>query len=149
MGAVGVRDEIYEEITGAAPENAIEFMHGYTYSGHPAAAAACVAALDIYERENLFQRVIEGEQYFLDAVFSLEDHPLVTDVRGIGYLAAIDVAPDGTPGRRGTALQKDLFHNGLHVKFTGDSGLIAPPFIAERSHIDELVDKLRAGLDRN
>ncbi len=149
MGAVGVRDEIYEEITGAAPENAIEFMHGYTYSGHPAAAAACVAALDIYEQEDLFQRVIEGEQYFLDAVFSLEDHPLVTDVRGIGYLAAIDVAPDGTPGRRGTALQKELFHNGLHIKFTGDSGLIAPPFIAERFHIDELVDKLRAGLDRD
>ena len=148
MGAVGVRDDIYAEITNSAPDNVIEFMHGYTYSGHPAAAAACVAAMDIFEREDLFQRVADGERYFLDAIWSLEGHPMVTDIRGIGYLAAIDVASDGVPGRRGTTLQKDLFLHGLHVKFTGDSGLIAPPFIAERSHIDELVEKLRAGLDR-
>ncbi len=148
MGAVAVRDDLYTEITEAAPENAIEFMHGYTYSGHPAASAACVAAMDLYERENLFRRVEDGEAYFLDAVWSLKDHPLVTDIRGIGYLAGVDVAADGAPGRRGTALQKDLFTNGLHIKFTGDCGLIAPPFVAERSHIDELVEKFRAGLDR-
>ena len=148
MGAVAVRDEIYSEITSAAPENTIEFMHGYTYSGHPAAAAACVAALDLYEKEKLFQRVADGEQYFLDAVWSLQDHPTVTDIRGIGYLAGVDIAGDGVAGRRGTALQKDLFLNGLHIKFTGDCGLIAPPFILERHHIDELVEKFRAGLDR-
>ena len=148
MGAVAVRDGIYAQVTDSAPENAIEFMHGYTYSGHPAAAAACVAALDIYEREGLFERVVEGERYFHDALWSLADHPLVTDIRAIGYLAGVDVAGDGAVGRRGTALQKDLFHHGLHIKFTGDCGLVAPPFIAERPHIDELVEKLRAGLDR-
>ena len=148
MGAVGIKDEIYQTVTDAAPESAVEFFHGYTYSGHPAAAAACVAALDIYEAEGLFARVVEGEKYFLDAVWSLRDHPRVSDIRGIGYFAAIDVAGDGIPGRRGSALQEDLFHNGLHIKFTGDSSLIAPPFVSERLHIDELVDRFRAGLER-
>ncbi len=148
MGAVGVRDSIYETVTDAAPENAIELFHGYTYSCHPAAAAACVAALDIYEGEGLFERVIEGESYFLDAMWSLQDHPLVKDIRGIGYIAGVELHPANAPGARGTALQKDLFNNGLHIKFTGDAGIVAPQFISERQHIDEIVDKLRAGLDR-
>lgn len=148
MGAVGVRDEIYRTITEAAPENAIEFFHGYTYSGHPAAAAACVAALDLYEREGLFERVAERESRFLDAIWTLRDHPRVADIRGIGYFAGIDIEGDGAPGRRGGALQKDLFAHGLHVKLTGDCALIAPPYISEDSHINELIERFRAGLDR-
>ena len=149
MGAVGVRDEIYETVTEAAPDNAIEFFHGYTYSGHPVASAACVAALDIYERENLFERVKENEAYFLDGIWSLRDHPMVTDIRGIGHFAAVDIASaPGMPGQRGPEVQKDLFLNGLHVKFTGDCALLAPAFTAERKHFDELVTLLQGGLDR-
>ena len=149
MGAVAVRDDIYTVITEAAPENAIEFFHGYTYSGHPAAAAACVAALTIYETEGLFDRVREGEKYFLDSIWSLRDHPLVADIRGIGYLAGVEVVPGAAFGARGGALQKDMFEHGLHVKFTGDTSIVAPPFIADKKHIDELVDKFRAALDRD
>jgi len=148
MGAVAVRDDIYRDVTDSAASGMVELTHGYTYSGHPAAAAACVAALDIYEREALFDRVVQGESYFLDAVFGLQDHPMVTDVRGIGYLAGVDIQPGNVVGLRGTELQKELFRSGLHIKFTGDCGLIAPPFIAERAHVDEIVAKFRAALDR-
>ncbi len=147
MGAVGVKDEIYETIVDSAPENAIELFHGYTYSAHPAACAAGLAALDIYERERLFERAAEMAPYFAEAVMSLRDHPLVTDIRVIGMLAGIDLKPGEAPGARGTAFQKALFWNGCHVKFTGDTGLIAPPFVAERAHIDEIVEKFRRTLD--
>jgi beta-alanine--pyruvate transaminase len=143
MGAVAVSDEIYDSVTGASPDGAIELFHGYTYSGHPAACAASLATLDIYERENLFARGAELSEYFLDQVFALSDLPVVTDIRGFGLMAAVDVAVDGAPGRRGTEMQKRLYHAGLHVKFTGDAALLAPPLVAERAHIDEMVAKLR------
>ncbi|MEE9587935.1 MAG: aspartate aminotransferase family protein, partial [Hyphomicrobiaceae bacterium] len=73
---------------------------------------------------------------------------VVTDIRGYGLLAAIDVHMDGAPGRRGTALQKKLFWNGLHIKFTGDAGIIAPPLVADRGQLDELVAILRQTLEQ-
>jgi len=149
MGAVAVKDDVYETVTNAAPENAIEFFHGYTYSAHPAACAAGLATLEIYERDGLFERAVSLTDHFLDAVWSLQDHPLVYDIRGMGLLAGIEVHHDGVPGRRGQQLQKDMFHAGLHVKFTGDAGILAPQFIAEPSHIDEMVEKFRATLDRH
>ena len=149
MGAVGARDEIYETVTEAAPENAIEFFHGYTYSAHPAACAAGLATQKIYEDEKLFDKADKLSGYFLDAIWSLKDHPLVEDLRGIGLLAGVEVKSDGVPGRRGTQLQKDLFWEGLHVKFTGDVGIVAPAFIAEKNHIDEIVDKLRTALNKH
>ncbi len=146
MGAVAVKDEIYETIVEAAPEGAIEFFHGYTYSGHPAACAAGLATLAIYERENTFAHARELSAYFLDQVFALADIELITDIRGFGLFAGFDLKPDGAPGRRGTAMQKKLFWNGLHVKFTGDSGVLAPPLVAGRDEIDEMVRILRETL---
>ena len=146
MGAVGVKDEIYETITEAAPENAIEFFHGYTYSGHPAACAAGLATLDIYESEGLFERANGMSDYFLDAIWSLKDIGCVYDLRGYGFIAGVEVESDGAPGRRGQALQKRMFSEGLHVKWTGDTAIVAPQFIAEREHIDEIVGKIRAVL---
>ncbi len=143
MGAVAVRDDIYQTVVDAAPENAIELFHGYTYSGHPTACAAGLAALDIYEKENLFERAAELAPYFLDKVFELQDLDAVTDIRGYGLIAGIDVAAGDVPGARGTQIQKDLFWNGLHVKFTADTGIVAPPFIAEKEHIDQIVAGLR------
>jgi len=146
MGAVAVDDEIYDTVVNAAPENAIELFHGYTYSGHPTACAAGLAALEIYEKENLFERAAELSPYFLDQVYSLQDLNAVTDIRGYGLIAGFDVATGDAPGQRGTQLQKDLFWSGLHVKFTGDTGIIAPPFIAEKEHIDQIVGILREKL---
>ena len=147
MGAVAVKDEIYDTITNASPENAIEFFHGYTYSAHPAACAAGIATQKIYEEEGLFNRAADMSGYFLDAVWSLKDHPLVKDLRGYGMMAGVELHHDGVGGRRGTQMQKDMFWNGLHVKFTGDNGILAPAFVAERSHIDEIIDKFCKTLD--
>jgi beta-alanine--pyruvate transaminase len=146
MGAVAISERIHDTVMAAAPEGAIEFFHGYTYSGHPAACAAGLATLDIYKRDGLFERARTMSPYFLDALFSLKDVPVVTDIRGYGMLGAIDVAVDGVPGRRGHLFQKKLFDNGLHLKTTGDSAIVAPPLIAEKSHIDHIVDVLRRTL---
>ena len=147
MGAVVVRDEIYDTVVDNASEGNVEFFHGYTYSGHPAACAAGLATLEIYRREKLFERAAELSDYFLDAVYSLRDMPMVTDIRGYGLIAGIDVAPGGAPGVRGTEMQKALFWNGLHIKFTGDAGIIAPPLVVEKSEIDEMVAILRRTLE--
>ena len=149
MGGVAVRDEVYDTVTNASPQNAIEFFHGYTYSAHPAACAAGIATQKIYEEDGLFERANDMSSYFLDAVWSLKDHPLIADLRGIGMMAGVEVKHDGVPGRRGTQLQKDMFWDGLHVKFTGDNGILAPAFVAERSHIDEIIDKFRKTLDQH
>ncbi len=143
MGAVAVREDIYDTVVNAAPEGAIEFFHGYTYSAHPAACAAALATLDIHDKEGLFQRAAGLAPYFLDAVFSLQDAPGITDIRGYGLLAGFDIAPGKPPGARGTEMQKRLFGSGLHVKFTGDCGIIAPPFIADKSQIDQIVAMIR------
>ena len=148
MGAVSVRDAIYDTIIDAAPENAIEFFHGYTYSAHPAACAAGLATLQIYEDEGLFERSAAMSEYFLDAIWSLKDMSVVRDLRGYGMMAGVEVFPEeGKPGLRGNELQKRLFWNGCHVKWTGDTAIIAPSYIAERAHIDEIVDSIRKTLE--
>jgi len=146
MGAVAVREAVHDAIVRDAPEGTIEFFHGYTYSGHPAACAAGLATLDIYARENLFERARELSPYFLEALFSLRDAPHVVDIRGFGLLGAIDIAADAAPGVRGHRFQKRLFDNGVHLKTTGDAALVAPPLIAERTHVDAIVDAMRRTL---
>ena len=146
MGAVAISERIHDTIFNAAPEGGIEFFHGYTYSGHPAACAAGLATLDIYEREGLFEQGRELSPYFLQGLFSLRDVPVVADIRGYGMIGTIDVQTEGAPGKRGHILQKKLFDNGLHLKATGDSAIVAPPLIAERAHVDDIVEVLRRTL---
>src|SRR5881394_1736930 len=109
MGAVAVSERIHDTMMAAAPEGAIEFLHGYTYSGHPGPCAAGLATLDIYKSEGLFERGAALSPYFLDALWSLKDVPIVTDIRGYGMFATVDIAPAGSPGARGHAFQKKLF----------------------------------------
>lgn len=141
MGAVAATDQVHDVISDRSAPGAIEFFHGYTYSGHPAACAAGLAALSIYEDEGLYERAAEMSPYFLDAVFQLKDHPMVKDIRGIGMAAGVELH-----GKGGQA-QIDLFWNGMHVKFTGDTGILAPMFVSEKSHIDEMIEKLKTTLD--
>ena len=148
MGAVAVRTEIYETIIGAVPDGAIDFFHGYTYSAHPVACAAALATLDIYRREKLFERAHQLSNHFLDALFSLRDLDLVTDIRGFGLLGGIDILPGAVAGQRGTELQKRLFANGLHIKFTGDCALVAPPLVSGEADIDELTAILASALEQ-
>ena len=138
MGAVAASEKVYHTITSAALDGAVEFFHGYTYSAHPAACAAGIAALDIYEREGLFERAAEMSDYFLDRMYDLKGIKAVTDIRGFGMLAGIDLAPAERPGLRGYDATKQLFKRGLHIKFTGDSGICAPALVAEKRDIDEI-----------
>ncbi|KPP84127.1 MAG: beta-alanine--pyruvate transaminase [Rhodobacteraceae bacterium HLUCCA08] len=143
MGAVAVRDDIYEVITDKAVMGGIELFHGYTYSGHPGACAAGLASLAIYRGEGLFDRAAEMAPYFAECVHDLGTHPLVKDVRSIGMMAGVELHPGEKPGLRGVAAQTALFWNGCHIKFTGDTAILAPMFVSERHHIDEIVGKLR------
>ena len=149
MGAVAVKDEIYDTVVGSSPRGLTEFFHGYTYSGHPAACAAGIAMMDILEEEDLVQRAADLAPYFEEVLFAgLKDHEMVKDIRVAGLMASVEVFPNGGPGMRGTALQKEMFWEGLSVKFTGDNAVLAPQFIAERAHVDEIVDKFRKTLDK-
>lgn len=146
MGAVAVRDEIYDTVVDGAPDGAIEFFHGYTYSAHPAACAAGIATQTLYRDGGLFEKAAALIDHFQDAVYALEDMDIVTDVRGYGLIAGFDLRPGAAPGALGPQVQKRLFLNGLHVKFTGDAGIVAPPFIASESDVDEMIDILRRTL---
>lgn len=143
MGAVAVDEAVHQAILNAAPGKSIELFHGYTFGGHPGACAAGLATLEIYRKENLFERGEQMSGHFLDTMFQLQDLPAVTDVRGYGMMAGFDVAPGDVPGARGLEVQKQLFAAGLHIKMTGDSGIVAPPLISEREHIDEIGRILR------
>jgi beta-alanine--pyruvate transaminase len=143
MGAVAVSERIYSAIVDNAPPAAVELFHGYTYSAHPAACAAGIAALEIYEREGLFERAAALSPYFLERVFALRDLKQITDIRGYGLLAGFDLAPAERPGRRGYEATKKLFAAGMHIKFTGDAGILAPALVAETAHIDEMCRLLR------
>ncbi|QQA42380.1 aminotransferase class III-fold pyridoxal phosphate-dependent enzyme [Pelagovum pacificum] len=147
MGAVAVRDDIYETVTDKQVMGGIELFHGYTYSGHPGACAAGLAALSIYREEGLMDRAAELAPYFQEALHSLADHALVKDIRSIGMMGAVELFPGEVPGVRGVKMQSDLFWNGCHVKFTGENGIFAPMFISEKSDIDLIVGKFRETLD--
>ena len=146
MGAVAVHDDIYDTVVNASPNDTVEFAHGYTFSAHPAACAAAIATLEIYRRERIFERGAALSSHFLDAMFSLQNLPAVTDIRGYGMLAGIEVAPEATPGLRGLRLQRRLFDAGLHIKTTGDVAIVAPPLVVEEEQIDAMSDILRETL---
>lgn len=146
MGAVAVKEEIYETVVGAGAAEAVELFHGYTYSGHPAACAAGIATLKIFESDKLFARAKKLSPYFLDKIFQLQDCALVADIRGYGMLAGIDLVPDVAAGARGNYTQKKLFDLGLHLKATGDALIVAPPFVITEAQINEMAAKLRSVL---
>jgi beta-alanine--pyruvate transaminase len=148
MGAVAVRDSIYRAIVDEAAEGAIEFFHGYTTSAHPAACAAGLATLKIFEQEKLFAKARELSPYFQDAMFGLQDLGVIADVRGYGLLAGIEVKPGQSPGLRGAEVQARLFDHGLHVKTTGDAAIVAPAYIATRAEIDQMAGILRDVLSK-
>lgn len=146
MGGVAVRNGIYEQITNAAPDDAIEFFHGYTYSAHPMACAAALATQRVFREEGIFERAAKLAPYFQERIFALRDIAVVEDIRGFGLLAGIDLAPAGAVGARGTSLLRRLFAGGLVVRVTADTVILAPALVAEREHIDHICDSLRDAL---
>jgi len=143
MGAVFVTDKIYDEFM-SKPGAAIELFHGYTYSAHPLAVAACKATQQVYADEGLFQRAAEMAPVFEDALHSLKDEPNVIDVRNYGLMGAVELlAIDGQPGARGVKVLQDCFDAGLMIRLTGDTIAFSPPLIIEDSHIQQAIDTLK------
>ena len=143
MGGVIVTDEIYNTfMTG--PENAVEFAHGYTYSGHPMATAVAHAVLDVTEEESLFARVRTLEPVLEDAVHGLRELSSVKDVRNIGLTAGVDLFPaEGAPGARGLAIFENGLREGLLLRCTGDTISFGPPFISTPDQLREMIDGVR------
>ncbi|MCU4162222.1 aspartate aminotransferase family protein [Acidiphilium sp. AL] len=142
MGAVFVRRKIYETfMTG--PEDLIEFFHGYTYSGHPVAAAAALATLDTFDDEGLFTRGAELASYWQDALHSLEGLPHVIDVRNIGLIGAVELEPiAGQPTKRAFTAFLQAFEKNVLIRTTGDTIAMSPPLIISKAQIDELIGTL-------
>lgn len=102
--------------------------------------------MDIFAKEKLIERGAAMSPKFIDAIHSLRDCGIVTDIRSVGMMAAVDVAVDGTPGARGHEAQKRLYDAGLNLKSTGDALIVAPPLVMEDRHLDEIVSKMRGVL---
>jgi beta-alanine--pyruvate transaminase len=148
MGAVVARDFVYDAFM-KGPEHVIELFHGYTYSGHPVAAAAGIATLEAYKEEGVFERAREIEGYFEDALHSCRDLPHVIDVRNMGLMGAIELEPiPGQPGKRGFERMTACYEAGLMARIAGDTFEFSPPLICERSHIDQMFDILSTTLRR-
>jgi beta-alanine--pyruvate transaminase len=142
MGGVAVQSHVYDALM-QGPVQTIELFHGYTYSGHPAASAALIATLQIYDREKLFERARSLEIYWEGAVHTLRQAPHVTDVRNIGIVGGIELATaDDRLGVRGNGVYRRAFEQGLLVRVTGDTIALSPPLIVSEQQIDEIVEKL-------
>jgi beta-alanine--pyruvate transaminase len=146
MGAVIARKAIYDAfMTG--PDHAIELFHGYTYSGHPLACAAGLAALDVYAEDGLFERARSLSPYWEQAVHALKGLPHVIDIRNLGLIAAVELEPiAGEPGKRAFDAFLRAYENGLMIRTTGDIIALSPPLTISKGEIDELFGKLAAVL---
>jgi len=146
MGAVCAKSAIYETVINSSAAG-IELFHGYTYSGHPLAAAAGLATLEIYKSEGLFERAASLESYWADAVHALRGSPNVIDLRNIGIVAGIELEPrPNAPGTRGFETFLKCFEMGVMVRSTGDTIAMSPPLIIERHEIDQLFDTVSKAL---
>lgn len=140
MGAVLVSETIYRTFM-QGPEHEIEFFHGYTYSGHPVAAAAARAALAIYREEDIAGRVKRLEPVFEEVIHSLRDAPHVIDVRNFALMGAIELAPrPGETGARGLAVHAACFEQGLMVRHAADTLQFAPFFTSTPDLLAQTFD---------
>lgn len=151
MGGVVVRDYVYEAFQQDGPDHVIDLFHGYTYSGHPLAAAAALATLDLYRDEGLFERSRALEPVMAEAAMGLKGHVLIDDIRTIGLVAAFDLAPvDGLPGKRGFDTMRAAFHEeGLMVRVSGDCICFSPPLIVSEPQIGEIMEKFVKALSKS
>jgi beta-alanine--pyruvate transaminase len=147
MGAVATSDEIHATFMAQPNQAAIELAHGYTYSGHPVACAAAIATIDIYQRDGLFERAEELGRHFEKAAHALRDAPHVIDVRNMGLVAGIELAPrPGQPGARAYETFVRCFENGTLIRVTGDIIALSPPLIISQQQIDDLFQAVRDAL---
>ena len=144
MGAVVASGEIYQTfMEHGGPEYLPEFPHGYTYSAHPLACAAGLAAMEVYESDRMVERAAEMAPYFEEQVHGLKGLRHIVDIRNLGMAAAIQLEPyPGEPPRRPWAIAMRCWEKGMYVRFAADSLQLGPPFIVEREDIDRMCNML-------
>jgi len=143
---VVLKSEMYDTLM-QGPEWAVEFTHGYTYSAHPVAIAAGLATLEVYKEEDLFERGAALSPMFQEALHSLKDEPNVIDIRNIGLMGGVELAPEeGKPGKRGYDVFLKCFEMGVYARVAGDVLAFSPPLIAEESHVEQAVETLRKAI---
>ncbi|MDL2338246.1 MAG: aspartate aminotransferase family protein [Pseudomonadota bacterium] len=148
MGAVFAKRFVHDAFMNG-PEHLVEFFHGYTYSGHPLACAASLATLDTYAEDGLLTRARDMAPTFESAVHSLAGLPNVIDIRNIGLVAGIELAPiAGEPGKRAFQVFLDCWEQGVLVRTTGDTVALSPPLIIEARHIEQIVGTLADAIRR-
>jgi beta-alanine--pyruvate transaminase len=137
LGAVVVKEDIYRTfMEQGGPDYLVEFPHGYTYSGHPLACAAGLAALEVFEREQLDRQVAEKAGYFEDCIHGLANHPHVTDVRNLGFAGALTLEPyPGEPARRPFEIAMWCWERGLYLRYGADTLQFGPAFVMEKADI--------------
>ena len=146
MSAVAFDNSIYDQLM-EGPEAMIELFHGYTYSGHPVACAAGIAALDVYEEEGLFDRAKEMEPHFQEAIHSLKGLNQVIDIRNIGLMGAIHFGSNGHPATEFAAkVFQHCYDNNVLVRYSGEFLVLSPSLIVEKEHLDTIADALKAAI---
>jgi beta-alanine--pyruvate transaminase len=153
LGGVICRQHLYDALMAAnenSPAHAIEFMHGYTYSGHPVACAAAIATLDVLRDENLFARAGEMGKLLGDAMHSaLTGLPHVIGIRTLGLAGAVELASlPGLAGKRAYDVFLDCFHQGVLVRSAGDNLVLAPAYVVNKAQIEQMVGVLAAAIKR-
>lgn len=157
MGATFVRKYIYDAFMTVPGDFGVEFMHGYTYSGHPLACAAALATVDAYKTEGMFENARSLEAYWQDALHSLRDAPYVIDIRNQGLMGAVELDPGAAADKGGRnppfemtrtmeVFDRLFFEHDMVCRFTGNVLAFSPPLIVEKTHIDQIVARVRKAL---
>lgn len=148
MGAVIAKADIYHTFMAqGGPDYMLEFPHGYTYSAHPVACAAGIAALDILQQEQLPARVAALAPYFEDALHQLKGAPHVVDIRNFGFAGALQLRPyEGEPARRPFEVAMRMWEKGFYVRYGGDTIQLGLPFVIQKAEIDSLLTALGESL---
>ncbi len=153
LGGVICSDSIYNgmmQANASSPEHAIEFFHGYTYSGHPVACAAALATLELFEDEQLFARAGQMGQMLGDAMHSqLKGLPTVASIRTLGLAGAVEMTPSSLPGKRPYDIFMDCFQQGVLVRPAGENIVLCPPYIVQESQIAQMVDVVATSIRKH
>ncbi|MBA3592495.1 MAG: aminotransferase class III-fold pyridoxal phosphate-dependent enzyme [Polaromonas sp.] len=154
LGGVICTDRIYNtmmEANAGSPAHAIEFFHGYTYSGHPVACAAAMATLNLFKEEKLFERAGQMGVVLGDAAHSaFKGLPNVIGIRSLGLAAAVELSSIAdSPGKRAYDIFMDCFRNGVLVRPAGENIVICPPYIVEKEHVERIVSVVADAIKKN
>ena len=147
MSATAFKTEIYDEIVNSS-DSVIELFHGYTYSGHPVAAAAGLATLEVYENENLFNRALIMEPIFEENLHSLKGEKFIIDIRNLGLMGAIHFGSEDNRSAVEVASKvfKYCYENDVLVRFSGEFIVLSPALIVEEEQIKLIIETIRQGI---